>query len=247
MPAAVEALAVAQRVGAADLEAMAHTLQGRGLYHRGEQGWLQEMQLGLSAAKAVAHHAFVMMSYVVLAQDCFDAGRYDDAAQMLADGARYGREREVDFYADLLNAYECRMQELHGRWLQAEVGLRRLVGELGRVETGAERYALPTLARLLVRRGATDAAPTMTAAESWADEAGGYYEVVPTALLTLEAAWLTGRPAEADHAIDLLTRITARPGTRARPRPASPLAAATRPGCGTVPGMPRRPRRRHPR
>jgi tetratricopeptide (TPR) repeat protein len=212
MAVAAEALAVAQRVDAADLEALAHTLQGRGRYHRGEPGWLEEMQLGLSAAQAVPHHAFVMMSYVVLAQDCFDAGRYEDAAHTLADGARYGREREVDFYADLLSAYEYRLQELHGRWLQAEVGLRRLVGVLGRVETGAERYALPTLARLLVRRGAADAAQTVMAAESLADQAGGYYEAVPTALLTLEAAWLARRPAQADAAIDLLTRITARPG-----------------------------------
>jgi DNA-binding CsgD family transcriptional regulator len=72
---------------------------------------------------------------------------------------------------------------------------------------------MPVLARLLVRRGADDAAAALATAARAAREADVLEWLVPTGMAHLEHAWLTGSPGAAGDWAALLRVRTDRPGT----------------------------------
>jgi DNA-binding CsgD family transcriptional regulator len=68
-----------------------------------------------------------------------------------------------------------------------------------------------------VRRGADDAQEVLARALDFARRADSRYTLVPAAMACIELAWLTGRPDDADDAVELLAARTAVPGAeRAR-------------------------------
>jgi len=210
-----EALGMAQSVGAPDLIAMGRTLHGRTRLLTGDQAGIGEMTDGLQGAIASGNHVFVMMNYVLMAQDYWDLGRFDQVDRYVAEGLDYASEREVDLYAGHLRAHQARLTSLRGNWPAAEEILRELIGVRGEREPGTLRYALPALAVIAARRDADNAAELLDWSLDFARRAGGYYDTVPVAFAELETAWLTGHPELAKGAS---ARILAFSGIGLQPR-----------------------------
>jgi DNA-binding CsgD family transcriptional regulator len=103
---------------------------------------------------------------------------------------------------------------MRGEWESAEAGLRSL---LATAETGGARYSLPELARLLVRRGADDAAAVVGRAVDFTGRVDARYQLAPALMARIELAWLSGRPTDARTAAAELATRTAVPGAE-RPR-----------------------------
>ena len=168
------------------------------------------MRRGLAAAIAAGNHVFAIISYVVLVQDLWDLGEFDEVEQVVEEGLDYTREREMDFYVKHLTAHQAKLQALRGDWATAEATLRELVGARAELEPGSLRYALPDLALLAGKRGSDDAAELLDWCQDFAERAGGYYDVVPAALVAIESAWLSGRPELARAPIQRILRYAGR-------------------------------------
>ena len=82
-------------------------------------------------------------------------GRPVRMPRYLDGGAAYGRDHEFHTHDGGRESYRHRLQILHGAWDEGEAGMRAILG--GAEVTGLARHALPTLARLAVRRGRDDA------------------------------------------------------------------------------------------
>jgi ATP/maltotriose-dependent transcriptional regulator MalT len=207
---AEEAFGMAESVGVPDLIALSHTVRGRSAVLRGDRTGLADMRLGLAAAISAGNHVFAIISYVVLVQDLWDLGEFDEVEHVVEEGLDYTREREMDFYVKHLTAHQAKLQALRGHWTSAEATLRDLVGARTELEPGSLRYALPDLALLAGKRGTDDAAELMDWCEDFAERAGGYYDIVPAALVAIESAWLSGRPERARAPIQRILRYEGR-------------------------------------
>jgi len=153
----------------------------------------------------------------VLVQDLWDLGEFDEMQQVVEAGLEFTRAREMDFYVKHLVAHEAKLQTLRGDWISAEATLRELVGVRTELEPGSLRYALPDLTLLAIRCGSDDAAELMDWCQDFAERAGGYYDIVPAALVAIEWAWLSGRPEMAAAPIERILRYDGR-GLQARHR-----------------------------
>lgn len=200
---------MAHRLDAPDLAALATIACGTARYRRGDVGGADALARGIAEAVAASAHVFAMMGYVLLVEDLWNAGRFADAASWIAAASAHAQDRDLGLYQGHLAAYGFRLQSVHGAWETAEAGLRGLVGS---AETGATRYSLPELARLLVRQGADDAEAAVAQALAYARRSDGRYELVPALMARIEQAWLAGRPADAREAVELLTARLAVPG-----------------------------------
>jgi DNA-binding CsgD family transcriptional regulator/tetratricopeptide (TPR) repeat protein len=209
LEAARAGLAMARRIGAPPLVALGLIACGTARLKQGDAGGVADLDAGIAGAATASAHVFAMTGHVLLVQDLWNAGRHVEAEQRIAAATGYAQERDLGIYLDHLAAYGYRVQAARGEWEAAEAGLRRVVAT---EETGAIRYGLPELARLLVRRGADDAGPVLDRAVDHAHRAGGRYELAPVAMARIELAWSTDRPADAADAVALLTARTAVPG-----------------------------------
>jgi DNA-binding CsgD family transcriptional regulator len=212
--AAAAALAMARRVDAPDLVALGRIAHGNARHKRGDPGAADELCAGIDAAAALSAHVFVMTGHLVLVENLWQRGLLAETERRVAEATAYAEEREVDIYLDSIRAHGFRLQAARGEWEAAEAGLR---GLLVTAATGGARYSLPELARLLVRRGADDAAAVVDRAVDHTVRADARYQFTPALMARIELAWLTGRPADARGAAELLAARTATPGAeRAR-------------------------------
>jgi DNA-binding CsgD family transcriptional regulator len=205
-PVAADAVAAAQGLGSAELEALALVLQGWARLRRRDDAGLAEMTDGVHRAVVVQQHLYGMIGYVLIVQELWRLGRFDDVERFVAAGSAYAHERDLDYYRDHLVAHRLRLQALRGEWNTAEAGLRGLGDDRVDPEVGGAPHWLPSLARLLVRRGADDADDVLDQAWDYARRADGLLELVPAALALLQRAWLTGEPAPVDARRLVLSR-----------------------------------------
>jgi DNA-binding CsgD family transcriptional regulator len=173
---------------------------------------LDELTVGRRDAERTGEHVIAVQGYVLGVQDLWEVGRFAEAAALAADGVAYVDERDLDLYTEHFEAHTLRWRALQGEWDEAEAGLRRLAGHRDGGETAATRYALPGLARLLVRRGADDAEETLAWALDYATRADSRYELVPTLLAVIEHAWLTGDDPRGRATLERLASLVAGPG-----------------------------------
>jgi DNA-binding CsgD family transcriptional regulator/tetratricopeptide (TPR) repeat protein len=207
-------LAMARRLDAPHLVALGRIAHGTARLKLGHLEGVDELADGTAGAAAVSAHVFAMTGYVMLVQDLWNAGRYDEVERWITEATAYAQERDLLVYVDHVTAYRFRLQALRGEWDDAEAGLRML---LRTDESGTVRQSLPELSRLLVRRGADDAQEILDRALDFARRADSRYALVPAAMARIEQAWLTGRPGDADDTVRLLTARTAvRGAERAR-------------------------------
>jgi DNA-binding CsgD family transcriptional regulator len=206
-----EALAMAQRAGAADVVALCHNYRGSARLQLGDAGGEQELLRSVEAATASGQHEYVTRGFYNLVEGLWRLGRHEDAVAYSDRAVAYARDRDFQIQRYFFAARGYRLLALRGRWGEAEAGIRGLLDGQGDPGMPA-RETLPVLARILVRRGSPDAADVLALAAAHADRADNLEWLVPTAMAHIEHAWTTGR---ADHAQPWTTRLlerTDRPG-----------------------------------
>ncbi len=213
LPLADAAVAMARRLRAAGLEALGLALRGGSRLMLGDDEGLVELEAGVRMGAAVPDHATVMIGYVLAVEDLWALGRFADVERFVEAGLAYSRERDLGLYVEHLQAHRLRLSALRGDWAGAEDGLAALQGEQAGAETAAERYSLPALAQLLVRRGADDAGSAVDRAYDLAVRSDSLLALVPAAAARIEHAWLTGQPELARPWAGRLLARTDRPGT----------------------------------
>ena len=165
---------------------------------------------------AVPDHATVMIGYVLAVEDLWALGRFADVngssrrasptPGSATSGSTWNTCRPI--------GSACLRCAATGR---REDGLAALQGEQAGAETAAERYSLPALAQLLVRRGADDAGSAVDRAYDLAVRSDSLLALVPAAAARIEHAWLTGRPELARQPAELLRgRLTEAGAERGR-------------------------------
>ena len=214
LEASAAALAMALRLDAPDLVALGRIAHGNARHKCGDVGAVDELRAGIDAAAALSAHVFVMTGYLVMVENLWQMGLLEETERRIAEATAYAEERDVGIYLDSIRAHGFRLQAARGEWEAAEAGMREL---LATAATGGARYSLPELARLLVRRGADDAAAVVDRAVDFTRRADARYQLAPALMARIELAWLTDRPGDARDAIEVLTARTAVPGAE-RPR-----------------------------
>jgi DNA-binding CsgD family transcriptional regulator len=212
--AAEAATTMAARLGVPALQAFALLARGTARMRLGDGEGIADLHAGVRTAAALPQHAYVVMGHVLLAQELWHAGRFEEVEQYVDEGLAYAHERDVSLYVDGLHAFRYRLQALRGNWTAAEIGLRRLVGEPSAASAGSLNYSLPHLPRLLVRAGVTDAPEVLVRAREYAPP--GRDRLVPVLLAQTEQAWLAERPDDARDAIAALTASATGPGSERR-------------------------------
>ncbi|GAA1847674.1 AAA family ATPase [Pseudonocardia ailaonensis] len=202
--------AIARRLGIDGLRILGEIGAGSAIARLGDPAaGLARLRAAIDAATAAGEHVFAIMGYVTLVQDLWHSGRFAEVRDTLAAALPYAEPRDLGLYRDLLTAYRFRAEALGGGWDTAEAGLRSMTGEPGS-ESGALRYSLIPLARLLVRRDTEDAGPVLERCLDLARRVDGRYELVPAHLARLERTWLRGEPAPADSVALLRERTAGR-------------------------------------
>lgn len=210
---AEQAAASAGRTGVPELVGFGRTCLGRTRLLLGEPDeGLELMRAGLAATRAAGAHTFAMITHGCLIIDQLNLARFAECRRHLDEAIAYANECEVWFFASSWQALGCCLQAQRGEWDEAIAALTGIAGPDGGPERGATRYALPPLARLLARRGAADAPAVLARVRDFAHRADCYHDWLAADLAETEAAWLTGRPADAREAITRLDRLTDRPG-----------------------------------
>ena len=207
-----EALAMAQRVGATAVVALAHNYRGSAALQLGDAAGEQELLHSVEIAEATGHHEYVTRGLYNLVEGLWRLGRHDDAIGYGDRAVEYARDRDFQIQMYFFAARRYRLLALRGRWDEAEAGIRALLDGQGDPGMPA-RETVPVLARILVRRGGEDAADVLALAAEHSNRADNLEWLIPTALGHIEHAWLTGQPELARPWAGRLLARTDRPGT----------------------------------
>jgi DNA-binding CsgD family transcriptional regulator len=185
---------------------MGRVYRGRARMQLGDAAGFAELLDGLALARDLGNHEYVLWGYHNLVALLWRLGRYAEIPRYLDEGAEYGRDHDFPTHERGREAYRYRLLGLRGDWDGAEQGLQQVVGEPD--DPGVlDRHALPTLARLAVRRGRDDADAALAAARGNAERADSLLALVPTAAAEIEHAWLSGGPEGDLLGIALLPRV----------------------------------------
>jgi DNA-binding NarL/FixJ family response regulator len=209
LPALAEAAELA--AGRDDLIAFGTSYAGLARVQLGDLSGLDLLRDGIEQATAAGQRDYLARSYTSIVRALERLGRYDELTHYVDEGLSRAREVEFLSHAYTLEAHRNLLQMIRGEWATAEQGLRELVAE--HPDAGVlARHTLPVLARLLVRRGADDADEWLERAWALARRADVLPVLAPTALASVEHAWLIGRPELADEPARLLSERLQRPG-----------------------------------
>jgi ATP/maltotriose-dependent transcriptional regulator MalT len=212
LPILAAALAVANRAGALESAALCHNYIGSGRLQLGDLSGAADLLRSVQLARDVDHHEYVMRGYRNLIEGLWRLGRYDEAIAYIDEADAYGRDLDFPGIAYCFEARRCRLLAMQGSWPEAETRLRALLA--GRPDPGTlARETVPILARLLVRRGAPEAADVLALARRHAERGDNLEWLTTTGIAHIEHAWLTGRPEDAEPWAALLLDRTERPGT----------------------------------
>ena len=212
LPLLVEALALAERLGATDLVALGRSYLGLARLQLGDPGGVAEVLRSAELAREIGNHEYVMRGFRNIVGGLWRLGRYAEAMGYLDQAESYGGDRDFQLYFYVFDARRYQLLAERGAWAEAEAGLRGLL-ERGGDPGMIGRHTLPILTRLLVRQGRDDAGPALARAAGHAARADTLEWLMPTGLAHIEHAWLTGRPEPAGGYPELLTERSDRPGT----------------------------------
>jgi DNA-binding CsgD family transcriptional regulator/tetratricopeptide (TPR) repeat protein len=211
LPYLDEALAIAERSGAASVAALCRNYRGSALLQLGDLSGRDELERSMAQAIELGNHEYVMRAYYNLIEGLWRLGEYSQVLGYIEQAENFGRDRDFRVHGYMFAARRCRLALMRGRWAEAETGLRDLLE--GQDDPGMiGRETVPVLARVLVRQGSTDAREWLALAARHATMADVLEWLVPTGLAHIEHAWLTGDHDRAGPYPALLLERTDRPG-----------------------------------
>jgi DNA-binding CsgD family transcriptional regulator/tetratricopeptide (TPR) repeat protein len=227
---------LAARAGRTDLVAMC--LNYLGVAHADLDGPAGLVHLRESLALSIRSDLdeSVARGYANLGEHLYRFGSYEELDRCLRDGLAFTRERGFWSHAYNLDVHRCLALIRRGDWAAAEAGLAPLVAATDGVGM-LSVYSVPVHARLLARRGRSEAGPLLQQAWRRALAQRSLPGLAFTGTAIAEWAWLTGRPELAEQvAAELLSR-RGRPGVAPvlgellRYRRRGGAAAGPFPGC----------------
>jgi tetratricopeptide (TPR) repeat protein len=121
-----EALAMAQRVGATAVVALAHNYRGSASLQLGDPGGEQELLHSVEIAEATGEHEYVTRGLYNLVEGLWRLGRHDDAIGYGDRAVDYARDRDFQIRCTSPLAAHC---SLRGRWDEAEAHRALLDGQ----------------------------------------------------------------------------------------------------------------------
>ncbi|GAA1847656.1 AAA family ATPase [Pseudonocardia ailaonensis] len=201
---------VAMELGVESLRPLALIYRGRARWQLGDPAGREDIDAAIALAERLGRSDDIMTGYLNLASLFSRYARYEELREVVARMRAYVDATEYTTHARVVESFESRLKAQEGRWAEADAELRwGLDGQEGGGMVG--RHALPTLARLAVRRGSEEAVDLLATAWTNAEESRALPPQVEVAAAEAEQAWLTGNPDLAAHARALLPR-TVGPG-----------------------------------
>lgn len=202
---------LAERAGRVDIVAMCLNYLGVAAADLTGPDGLAPLRAGLALAVAQDLGEYTARAYTNLAEALHRFGRYTELEACVDDGLAFTAEHGFWSHAYNLEVHRLLLRTRRGEWAAAEAGLRGLVD----ATEGAGMlyvYSVPPYARLLARRGRSEAGPLL--AESWrrATAQRCLLGIAHAGLGIAELAWLTGDAALAVPVADELLRRRDRPG-----------------------------------
>ena len=211
---AYDNLGFLSRWGDADIDA-ARTYHERSVaiaQEVGDGGTLAYVSRGAALVEVMNGSSEALTDFEGQISAHLDAGREDDAAEMLEtlvmavifrrpstsarryieDGLRYAQREGLDLTHLYLLAHRSRLELDQGRWTEAAESAELVLGERF-VSTLPRTLALATLALVRIRRGDPDVWPMLDEALSLSEPTGELLRIAPVAAARAEFAWLTGR------------------------------------------------------
>ena len=119
--------------------------------------------------------------------------RFDELEALLPEALAFVRDRGFTVHSYNLEFRHCALLIHRGEWAEAERVLRQLDSAVSAPGVFG-KYMLPTLGRLLARRGADDAEAVIERAYTVADTSGLGVGIAQATLPYLEWAWFNGHP-----------------------------------------------------
>jgi DNA-binding CsgD family transcriptional regulator len=162
------------------------------------------------------HYEYVARAYTNLGEAYFHLRDHDALERCIADGVHYCTDHDLPAHAYSLQAHSAMLMMVRGDLEGSEALLRDLVASVPDAGQLA-RLTLPTLGRVLARRGSPEAEQVLDRAWEIALRGDALLSLAPAGLARIEWAWLTGEVARAQPQIDvLLDRTVVAGGFRCR-------------------------------
>jgi DNA-binding CsgD family transcriptional regulator len=225
---AVEAIAWGERALAinaqfGDTELTVHALNnvGSAEYSVAREGGRPKLERSLALALANGFEEHVARAYVNLTSYAVELRDYAVARPCFDDAAQYFAARDLDSWANYLNAWRARLELEQGNWLEAGDHAASVLVHGERVSPISRIPALAVLGRLRLRRGDSGATALLDEAAALAAKTAEVQRIAPAAAARGEAAWIAGTPS---HVIDELRSALALARARRVVRTAGELA-----------------------
>jgi len=227
---------LAERASREDLVAHSLNYLGCARVDLGDDSGIDDLRASLGHALAIPHHEYAARAYTNLAENLYLLKRYRELEECIEAGLPYVTDHDLPGHAYNLRAHRGMLLVARGEWDEAEAVLRALldtVPDPGQLV----RLTLPTLGRLLARRGDPHADELTRAAWQVSQRNGTILALGPAGMARIEWAWLGGDLDRASEQIAVLLERTASPsGARRRGELLRYLARAGRlvqtfPGC----------------
>jgi DNA-binding CsgD family transcriptional regulator/tetratricopeptide (TPR) repeat protein len=238
LPLLADALELAEQADRQDLVAHCLNYLGCARVDLGDPAGIEDLRASLERAKSLSHYEYTARAYTNLSECLYKLRQYDELERCIAEGLPFTSGRELPGHSYNLLAHRGMALFARGGWDEAEKVLRGRLHEC--LDAGPlARHTLPTLGRLLARRGQEEEAGELTArAWGFAQRSNTLSALAPAGLARIEWAWLSGDLDLADEQIEvLLARTTLPVGARCRGELLRYLSRAGRPtepfaGCG---------------
>jgi DNA-binding CsgD family transcriptional regulator/tetratricopeptide (TPR) repeat protein len=187
------AIALAERMGNAEIWVHATTNVGSTESLGDFQGGIEKVELALQLAREHEMHDHVGRCYSNLTSNHVRSRRYAGARRWSQEGLEYTTARDLDSYTIYILGWQSQGDLDTGQWAEAEADALealRLVQKL----TITALPALVTLGRLRLRQGDPAADALLTQAYDLALPTRELQRHAPVAAARAEAAWLRGEP-----------------------------------------------------
>jgi DNA-binding CsgD family transcriptional regulator/tetratricopeptide (TPR) repeat protein len=210
--AALEQLALArelaERSNRPDLVALCLDYVGWTRVALGDELGVDDLWASLELAKSITHYEYVARAYTNLGEALYYLRDHNALQRCIAEGIQYCTDHDLPAHAYSLRAHSAMLMMVRGDLEGSEKLLRDLVA--GVPDAGQlARLTLPTLGRVLARRGSPEAEQVLDQAWEIALRGDALLSLAPAGLARIEWAWLTGDVARAQPQIDVLLDRTA--------------------------------------
>ena len=150
--------------------------------------------------------------YTNLTEPLYRFGRYDELADLLADGLAFVAEHGFWSHAYNLRVHRALLQLRRGDWASGPDELAELAADAGSAGMLAA-YSEPPHARMLARHGHPEAGPLLERSWARARRQRSALGLAFAGTAIAEWAFLTGRPERAEPVLTELLPRADRPGT----------------------------------